>query len=111
MIHYSLFSDFKGPEAINAYIGNGTFINCYIPTDADYSIIWNINGTYYNPTELPSNYVLKPDGLKILRVSESLNETTYQCLIESDDLLGEAFFFSGIGKITVLPNEGMDGPI
>ncbi len=67
------------------------------------SVIWNINGIYYNPTRLPEKYVQTIDGLYVKGIPASTNGTTVQCLLFSF-LLQRDYYESNIATITITNN-------
>ena len=62
-------------------------------------VIWNINGIYYDITRLPPNYVPQQDGLLIVG-SNDFEDITLQCLVYSDLLWKQSYYYS---EVTVIP--------
>lgn len=79
------------------------FISC--PFDVQSTPpIWKINGIDYTAVTLPSKlFSLTPGGLFINEVHECLNQTSYQCIDTSDDILQGKV--SDIGVLTVTSSE------
>ena len=85
----------------------------FIPCPFEFHLtpsIWRINGIDFTTATIPSTlYSLTPGGLFINRVLVCMNQTSYQCIDTSDDVLQEQV--SEIGYLTVTSIEIYPGII
>ena len=75
------------------------FIACKTCENESRSLIWQINGTNYTELDLPVFYIPSPSGLFIDHVDLSMNGTTFQCILptENDSIMQ----ISSLGVLTV----------
>ena len=88
-------------------MGDNVFISCksIFLTENNLSVVWNIDGDYYNPTRLSDTYLQKEDGLYIPDITETLDGTTFQCLFRSNKLWKNDYYHSNIATLRILSND------
>ncbi len=64
--------------------------------------VWRINGTLYNERFLPAPFYQKKLGLLVRpNLNSAIGKTSLQCLLLSDVLLEDDYYYSDVGTLSV----------